>query len=66
MSEIDELKGEIERLPREELADLFQWLSEKEWESWDKEIEAASQAGRLDFLLREAREEKTKGTLREI
>jgi hypothetical protein len=33
MSEIDKLKGEIERLPREELADLFQWLSEKEWES---------------------------------
>jgi hypothetical protein len=66
MSEIDELKGEIERLPREELADLFQWLSEKEWESWDKEIEAASQAGRLDSLLREAREEKAKGTLREI
>jgi hypothetical protein len=33
MSEIDELKGEIERFPREGLADLFQWLSEKEWES---------------------------------
>jgi hypothetical protein len=66
MSKIDELKADIERLPSEELAELFRWLSEKEWESWDKEIEADSQAGRLDFLEREAREEKSKGTLREI
>jgi hypothetical protein len=55
MSKIDELKADIERLPSEELAELFP--SEKEWESWDKEIEADSQAGRLDFLVREAREE---------
>jgi hypothetical protein len=66
MSKIDELKADIERLPSEELTELLRWLSEKEWESWDKEIEADSQAGRLDFLVREAREEKTKGSLREI
>jgi hypothetical protein len=57
MSRIDELKADIERLPSQELAELFRWLSEKEWESWDREIEADSQAGRLDFLVREAREE---------
>ena len=66
MSKIDELKADIEGLPSEELAELFRWLSEKEWESWDKEIEADSQAGRLDFLVREAREEKAKGTLKEM
>jgi len=66
MSKIDELKEDIEKLPSEELAELFRWLSEKEWESWDKEIEADSQAGRLDFLVREAREEKAKGTLKEM
>jgi len=66
MSKIDELKADIERLPGEEIAELFRWLSEREWERWDKEIEADSRAGRLDFLLREAREEKAKGTLREI
>ncbi len=36
----------------------------KDWERWDKEIEADSRAGRLDFLEREAREEKAKGTLK--
>jgi hypothetical protein len=66
MSKIDELKADIERLPAEEVAELFRWLSEKDWERWDKEIEADSQAGRLDFLVREAREDKAKGTLREI
>jgi len=66
MSKIDQLKADIERLPGEEVAELFRWLSEKEWERWDKEIEADSQAGRLDFLVREARQEKAKGTAREI
>jgi len=66
MSKIDELKADIESLPGEEVAELFRWLSEKEWEKWDKEIEADSAAGKLDFLLREAHDEKAKGTLKEI
>jgi hypothetical protein len=59
MSKIDELKAEIERLPSEEFAELFRWLSEKDWEKWDKQITADSQSGRLDFLIREAREESS-------
>ncbi len=66
MSKIDELKAEIERLPGEEFAELFRWLSQKDWERWDKEIEADSQTGRLDFLVREAQEEKAKGTLKDL
>ena len=66
MSKIDELKAEIERLPSEEFTEIVRWLSEKDWERWDKEIEADSQAGRLDFLVREAREEKAKGTLQDL
>ena len=66
MSKIDELKAEIERLPSEEVAEIFRWLSEKEWERWDKEIEADSQSGRLDFLVQEAREEKANGTLKDL
>jgi hypothetical protein len=66
MSKIDELKAEIERLPSQEFAEIFRWLSEKEWDRWDKEIEGDSDAGSLDFLVREAREEKTKGTLKDL
>ena len=66
MSKIDALKAEIERLPNKEFAELFRWLSEKDWERWDREIEADSQAGRLDFLVREAREEKAQGSLKDL
>jgi len=66
MSQVDELKTEIERLPQEEFSELVRWLSEKDWERWDKEIEADSEAGKLDFLMREALEEKAKGTLKDL
>jgi hypothetical protein len=66
MGKIDDLKAEIERLPSEDLAELFRWFSEKEWERWDKQIEMDSQAGRLDFLILEAREEKSKGELKNL
>jgi hypothetical protein len=66
MSKIDELKAEIEALPSEEFNEIFRWLSEKDWEKWDKEIAADSQAGRLNFLVREARNEKAKGTLKNL
>jgi hypothetical protein len=66
MSRVDELKAEIERLPSEEFAEILRWLSSKHWDGWDTEIEADSQAGRLDFLVREAHEAKAKGTLKDL
>ena len=66
MSKVDELKTEIERLPEEDFIELVRWLSEKDWERWDKEIEADSEAGKLDFLVREALEAKTKKTLKDL
>jgi hypothetical protein len=64
MSKIDELKTEIERLPEEEFTELVRWLSEKDWERWDREIEADSETGKLDFLVREALDAKAKKTLK--
>jgi len=66
MSKIDELKAKIESLPSEEFAEIFRWLSEKDWERWDKEIEADSKTGKLDFLVLDAREAKAKGTLKDM
>lgn len=66
MSQVDELKTEIERLPQEEFSELVRWLSEKDWERWDKEIDADSEAGKLDFLMREALEENVKGKLKDL
>jgi hypothetical protein len=66
MSKVDQLKAEIERLPGEEFTELCRWLAEKDWERWDEEIEADSREGRVDFLVREAREQKAKGTLKDL
>lgn len=66
MSKLDKLKAEIASLSNEEVAELFRWLSEKEWERWDKEIDADSQAGKLDFLVREGRDGKAKGNLKDL
>ena len=66
MSKIEALKAEIESLPVEEIDALLHWLAEREWERWDRQIEADSREGRLDFLVREAREAKAKGELRDL
>lgn len=66
MSKVDELKTEIERLPREEFTELVRWLSEKDWERWDIEIQADSEAGKLDFLVSEAFDAKAKGNLKDL
>lgn len=66
MSKVEKLKTEIEQLPKEEFTELVRWLSEKDWDRWDKEIEADSEAGKLDFLVREALDAKAKGTLKDL
>ncbi|HTC62048.1 MAG TPA: hypothetical protein VK709_04340 [Candidatus Saccharimonadales bacterium] len=66
MSRIDELKAEIEHLSSHEIAEIYRWLSEKDWERWDKEIESDSQSSKIDFLIREANGEKAKGNLKDL
>jgi len=66
MSRLNALKAEIENLPSEEFAELFRWLSEKDWETWDKQIEADSLSGKLDPIAREALEERNNGKLKDL
>ena len=66
MSKVDELKTEIESLPKEEFTELVRWVSEKEWERWDQEIAADSEAGKLDFLMREALDAQANSALKDL
>jgi hypothetical protein len=45
---------------------LREWFAERDWEKWDKQIEVDSKSKKLDFLIKEARDEKEKGKLKEI
>lgn len=66
MSRIAKIQQEILDLPQADYAQLRQWFSELDWGRWDRQIESDSDAGRLDFLITEALEEKEKGTLKEL
>ncbi|MGM0529775.1 MAG: hypothetical protein ACQER7_00310 [Bacteroidota bacterium] len=58
MLNIKKLKNEIEKLPESDFNELRRWIAEKDWEKWDNEIKKDSGAGKLDFLIDEAKEGK--------
>ncbi len=66
MSTVSEIKEAIETLPEKDYIQLRQWFSEKDWGKWDRQIVADSEAGKLDFMIKEAIEEKSKGKLKEL
>ena len=66
MTTFAELQKAILDLPKSEYQQLRRWLQELEWEEWDREIEADSRGGKLDFLIAEAVEAKENGLLREL
>ena len=66
MSHIAKIQQEILALSQTDYTQLRQWFSELDWEKWDRQIESDSDAGKLDFLIAEALEEKEKGTLKEL
>ena len=66
MVSITDIQEAIRVLPETEYVQLRKWISELDWERWDSQIEADSEAGRLDFLIAEAREAGERGALKEL
>ena len=66
MSKVEEIKQAIDTLSEDYYIVLRQWFSEKDWQKWDIQIAADSGSGKLDFLLKEAREAKATNKLREL
>lgn len=66
MLKVAEIKTAIEELPEKEFYQLREWFSELDWQIWDDRIERDSKAGKLDFLIAEAHDEKYKGQLKEL
>ena len=65
MTRLEELERVVASLTEEEYHEFRQWFLERDWEQWDRQIEADSRAGKLDFLVREALEAKQQGKLEE-
>lgn len=49
-----------------EFAELVRWLSENDWERWDKKIEADAETGALVSLVRAALAAKAKKALKDL
>lgn len=66
MEDLTEIQQAIMALPESDYVELRQWFSELDREKWDRQIEADSRAGKLDFLISDALDEKEKGRLKKI
>lgn len=66
MQTVEEIQQAIEALSEEDYERIRQWLAEADWDDWDRQIAADSEAGRLDFLVQEALEDKRRGLLRDL
>jgi len=66
MVQVAEIKKEIGELPEQEYINLRQWFAKKDWEIWDKQIKEDSNSGKLDFLAKEALQEKNNDNLKAL
>ena len=66
MSKLREIEMAIDALPDEEYSEFRRWFLERDWAKWDRQIEADSTSGKLDFLVRAAQEAKDKGALKPL
>lgn len=66
MSSVAEIQQAIVSLTKSDYAELMHWLAEYDWDQWDKQIEADSETGKLDFLLSQAEEARGQGKLEDL
>lgn len=66
MTRVEQLEQEIEKLQPEEFAELRNWLLEKDWSAWDRQLEEDVAAGRLDKLAEDALAEHARGETTEL
>ncbi len=66
MAKVEQIIATIETLSDEEFAKLRNWIIQRDWQRWDRQIEEDSENGKLDFLVKEAMAEKRRGKLRKL
>ena len=66
MRKVEEIEDQIQRLSREEFAELRDWFLEQDWKAWDAQIEADAKAGKLEKLVSEAKAEYKSGQARKF
>ena len=66
MAKLEMLQTEIEKLSPQEFTELREWLLEKDWAAWDRQIEEDAAAGKLDELFDKAEADHRAGKSTEL
>jgi hypothetical protein len=57
MRKVEHIEEQIRQLSSAEFAELREWILEQDWKAWDAQIERDSNAGKLDALVSEAKQD---------
>jgi hypothetical protein len=63
---LGEIETAVELLDEKEYGEFRRWFLDRDWELWDRQLEADCATGKLDFLVREARDARDSGKLRDL
>ena len=58
MRNVEEIERAVDGLSDEEYVEFRRWFLERDFEDWDRQIRIDSDGGKLDFLVREAEEDR--------
>jgi hypothetical protein len=64
MTKVEKIERAIEQLSKSEFMQLRDWILERDWQSWDAQIERDANAGKLDELVGESQEDYRAGRTR--
>ena len=66
MRKVEHIERQIQELSRDEFSELRDWVLERDWKSWDAQIAADANAGKLDKLAADAVADYKAGRAREL
>jgi len=66
MTTVLEIECAIEQLPSDQFSKIHDWIVERDWQTWDAQIERDSADGKLDFLVEEALRDTESGDTRPL
>jgi hypothetical protein len=63
---VTEIKEAVSQFSPEELREFADWFNEFQQDLWDQQIEEDSKAGKLDFLIKQAKKQYREGKCKEL
>ena len=66
MRKVEHIEEQIRELTSAEFAELRNWVLERDWATWDAQIEADAASGKLDKLVSQAKGDFDRGKARKL